>query len=349
MLRITAPVPGLSQAAFSGIKAFLSFRNAVIIAQSRGLPAWQKCQEVSISCYHISAATASFVVLEKESWVFPGHIISWGHDTVKNKIREFVLSQGIDDVGFASVSDYNSPLSPGIETIFPDAKSIVVACVKEMSHVESPNPQIAMNGRLDAQEYVRATNYKIARFLEKECGARAMSVPFSYPLDLSPQNTRSVADVSLRHAAVAAGLGAFGRHNLVIHPRLGPRVLFMAVLTNLALPSDPPVTEEICTRCNICVESCPASALDVEGRTDFEKCYMVLQPYGLGKIIGFWLEWAGKSPDERKKMFFTKDFFMTYQASFIGIHYFCFKCYSSCPAGNPPRFRPSVSRPLPGC
>jgi len=87
-------------------------------------------------------------------------------------------------------------------------------------------------------------------------------------MELSPQNPRSVADVSLRHAAVAAGLGVFGRHNRVIHPRLGPRVLFMAVLTDLELPSDPPITEELCTNCNICVESCPASALDVEGQTE---------------------------------------------------------------------------------
>jgi len=85
-------------------------------------------------------------------------------------------------------------------------------------------------------EFARSANYKIARFLEKECGARAMSVSLSYPLEISPQNALSVADVSLRHAALAAGLGVFGRHNLIIHPRLGPRVLFMAVLTDLALP-----------------------------------------------------------------------------------------------------------------
>lgn len=250
---------------------------------------------------------------------------------IKEKIKNYALSLGIDDVGFAAVSDYNSPQSPKIETLFPEAKSIVVACVKEMSHVESPNPQIAMNGRLDIQEYGRSTNYKIAQFLEKECGARAMSVPLSYPLELTPQNSRSVADVSLRHAAIAAGLGVFGRHNLVIHPRLGPRVVFMAVLTDLALTSDPPCTEELCTNCNICVESCPAAALDVEGQTDFGKCLMVSQPYGLAKIIGFWMKWADKSPDEQKKMLFTKDFFMTYQASFIGFQYFCFKCFSSCP------------------
>lgn len=250
---------------------------------------------------------------------------------MKEKIRNYALSLGVDDFGFASVTDYNSPQSPKIETIFPEAKSILVACVKEMSHVESPNPQIAMNGRMDIMEYARSTNYKMSRFLEKECGAKAMSIPLSYPLELNPQNSRSVADVSLRHAAIAAGLGVFGRHNLVIHPRLGSRVLFMAVLTDLPFTSDPPCTETLCTECNICVESCPAKALDVEGRTDFGKCIRTSQPYGLAKVIGFWMNWIGKSPEEQQKMLLTKDFFMTYQASFIGFQYFCFKCYNSCP------------------
>ena len=105
---------------------------------------------------------------------------------LKEKIKNYALSLGIDDFGFAAVADYQSPQSPKIETIFPGAKSIVVACVKEMSHVESPNPQIAMNGRLDIMEYARSTNYKISRFLEKDCGAKAMSVPLSYPLDTDP-------------------------------------------------------------------------------------------------------------------------------------------------------------------
>ena len=257
------------------------------------------------------------------------------NEALKEKIKNYAMSLGVDDFGFAAVADYQSPQSPKIETIFPEAKSILVACVKEMSHVESPSPQIAMNGRMDIMEYARSTNYRISRFLEKECNAKAMSVPLSYPLDLTPQNSRSVADVSLRHAAIAAGLGVFGRHNLVIHPRLGPRVLFMAVLTDLALPPDPPCTENLCTECNLCVEACPAKALDVEGRTDFGKCIRVSQPYGLAKIIGFWLNWIGKSPEEQQKMLLTKDFFMTYQASFIGFQYFCFKCYNSCPVqGN---------------
>ena len=43
---------------------------------------------------------------------------------MKDKIRKFVLGLGLDDVGFASVSDYRSPQSPDIETLFPGVKSI---------------------------------------------------------------------------------------------------------------------------------------------------------------------------------------------------------------------------------
>lgn len=34
---------------------------------------------------------------------------------------------------------------------------------------------------MDIIEFSRSVNFKLARFLEQECGAIAMSVPFSYP------------------------------------------------------------------------------------------------------------------------------------------------------------------------
>ncbi|MGE5396550.1 MAG: epoxyqueuosine reductase [Chitinophagales bacterium] len=250
---------------------------------------------------------------------------------MKKKIREYALSLGLDDVGFASIDDYQSPRTPEIKTLFPEVKSLVVGAIREGAHTDSPNPRIAMAGRLDIMEYGRSVNFKLARFLERECGARAMSVPLSYPLDMGPGKMGVVSDVSLRHAAVAAGLGAFGRNNLVLHPRFGSRVLFCAILCDLELSSDPPVSDEICNQCNICVENCPAGALDVEGQTDPTKCLKVSQPYGLGKTVGFWAKFVDKSPEEQKKMFFSEDFWTMYQAQFIGFQYFCFKCESCCP------------------
>lgn len=253
---------------------------------------------------------------------------------MKSKIREFALSLGVDDVGFASTEDYKSPRTPDIKVLFPDVKSLVVVAMRESSHIDSPNPRISMAGRMDIMEYARSVNFKLAKFLENEFGAHAMSVPLSYPLDMGPRTMGVVSDVSLRHAAVAAGLGAFGRNNLVLHPRFGSRVLFAAVMCDLELASDPPITEDICNQCGICVDSCPAGALDVEGQTDPIKCLKVSQPYGLGKTISFWSKFADKSPEEQKKMFLSEDFWTMYQAQFIGFQYFCFKCESCCPLNN---------------
>lgn len=254
---------------------------------------------------------------------------------MKQSIREFALALGMDDVGFAAVSNYNSPRSPKIEEIFPAAKTIIVMMVREMSHCESQNPRVAMNGRLDVMEFSRHCSYDLARYLEKNCHAKAMSIPLSYPLDMNPATTGgTIGDVSLRHAAVAAGLGSFGRNNLVIHPRLGSRVLFCGVLTDLEVLPDPPCSENPCIECNICVEQCPAAALDKEGYTDVGKCLRVSQPYGLGKSIAFWNKFISSPAEEQRKMFLSQDYWQMYQAQFIGFQYFCFKCYSECPLGE---------------
>jgi epoxyqueuosine reductase QueG len=253
---------------------------------------------------------------------------------MKDKIKDFVLGLGVDDVGIAAVKDYKSPRSPDLQTIFPGAKSLVVLAYRELSNCESDNMQIAMGGRLDGLEFARSSNYRVARFLEREFRAKAMTVPPSYPLQMSYETKGTVGDVSLRHAAVAAGLGNLGRHNLVIHPKMGTRAVFTAVITNLEFPSDPPVTEKLCTDCNICVENCPAHALDEEGKTDDMKCLKISQPYGIGSAIRFWTKFADSPTEDQKKMVRDVNFWRLYQAGSIGFQYFCFNCMKSCPVGQ---------------
>ncbi len=253
---------------------------------------------------------------------------------MKEKIKEFVLGLGIDDVGVTSVKEYKSLKSPDLQSIFPGAKSIVVLAYQELSNCESENMQIAMAGRLDGLEFARSSNYKVARFLERELKAKAMTVPPSYPLYMSYETKGTVGDVSLRHVAVAAGLGNFGRHNLVIHPKMGSRVVFTAVISNLELTSDPPITERLCTDCNLCVENCPAHALDEEGKTDDMKCLKSSQPYGIGNEIRFWTKFAESPAEEQKKMVRDVNFWRLYQAGFIGFQYFCFNCVKTCPIGQ---------------
>lgn len=252
---------------------------------------------------------------------------------MKEAIRQFALDLGADAVGFAAAADYQSPLSPALESILPGVKSLVVMAYRELSTCESPNPQVAMNGRLDVMEFSRSCNYKLARYLERK-GAKGATVPASYPMAMSLETKGSVGDVSLRHAAVAAGLGRFGRNNLVLHPEFGSRVIFTAVLTDLGLASDPVVAEDPCIYCDVCVEACPGRALDVEGKTALGKCLKHSQPYGIAASIRFWSEFAEASVEGRKAMLTDPHYWRLYQAGFIGFQYFCFRCMASCPVGQ---------------
>ena len=108
----------------------------------------------------------------------------------------------------------------------------------------------------------------------------------------------------------------------------------MAVLTDLPLPSDTPIVEELCTNCDACVKGCPAKALDVEGKTDPLKCLRVSQPYGIGGTISYLGKLMGGSADERKALLRDPMLMNLYQASFIGFQYECFRCEAICPVGK---------------
>jgi epoxyqueuosine reductase QueG len=252
---------------------------------------------------------------------------------MEKRIKAFALDMGVDDVGIAAAARYRSPLSPPLDALLPGAAAMVVMAYKELSSCESPSPQIAMNGRMDLMEFSRSCNYKMARFIERETGARTVTVPVSYPLEMTEETKGCVGDLSLRHAAVAAGLGVFGRHNLVIHPVHGTRILFTAVLTDAALPSDQPLDAELCLHCGACVENCPAGALNEEGQTELMKCLKNSQPYGVGGNIRFWMNYADARIEDQKAMLRDPHYWKLYQAGFLGFQYFCWNCMKSCPVG----------------
>lgn len=253
---------------------------------------------------------------------------------MKDEIRKFAINMGVDDIGFASVKDYHSPKSPSIESIFPGAKSLIVMAYQELDNCESENKQIAFSGRIDQMEFARSSNYKLARFLSREYKAKVMSVPVSYPLNQSKETMGAVGEVSLRHAAVAAGLGNFGLNNLVLHPQMGSRVIFTALITDVDFLSDPPVEERICIDCMACVKACPSGALNNAGKTDVLRCVKNSQPYGLSANIHFWSKFAASSVEVQQEMLKDTNYWWIYQAGYIGLQYFCFNCMKECPIGR---------------
>jgi hypothetical protein len=118
---------------------------------------------------------------------------------MKETIRRFKLDLGVDDVGFVSARDYGSPQSPPLDSIFPGARSLVVLACGELDSCDSPDSHIAMNSRMDLMEFSRSCNYKVSRRLQRTFGARAMTVPVSYPMEMKEETKGAEGQVSLHH------------------------------------------------------------------------------------------------------------------------------------------------------
>jgi len=110
------------------------------------------------------------------------------------------------------------------------------------------------------------------------------------PTDLTPLGQGTYL---ARVAAVQAGLGTLGLNEMLLTPRWGPRCFVGAVLTDLALPPDAPLADELCLgleRCGRCAAICPEQAIPLrqpEGAPlaavrdlDCVACARSSQPYG---------------------------------------------------------------------
>lgn len=253
----------------------------------------------------------------------------------KEEIRKKALDIGADDVGFAAIEDYKSPRSSDPRKIMPGVKSIVVLAYRQTDGgLDTDNMRVAMAARIGVMDYSKGHSYEMCRYIENRFRVKAAPILFSYPLNMEAPRDGVISDVSLRHAAVAAGLGTFGMHNLVVHPRFGSRVIFTGILTELALKSDPPVRNRDCTDCGMCVDNCPGRALEKIGYTDELKCLQVSQPYGIPGLLPFLRKFAGASPEEQKQFLKDPKLMSLYQASFIGFQYCCFNCIAVCPLGR---------------
>lgn len=67
-------------------------------------------------------------------------------------IRHYVMNLGADVVGFTTIADYCSPLSPEPQKILSDVQSMVVMGYRENNGaVESSNTRISMASRMEGK------------------------------------------------------------------------------------------------------------------------------------------------------------------------------------------------------
>jgi Pyruvate/2-oxoacid:ferredoxin oxidoreductase delta subunit len=89
----------------------------------------------------------------------------------------------------------------------------------------------------------------------------------------------------------AAGIGAIGRHGLLVHPKLGSRIRLSAVTTDMPLVISPASSfriKQFCDDCRACADYCPKQAVpsgksrgeDGWGQVNHEACYEGWRDFG---------------------------------------------------------------------
>jgi epoxyqueuosine reductase len=253
------------------------------------------------------------------------------------KVKGAAIETGADLVGIASADCVESSSTRrGPRSVLPQAQSVIVFATRMLvGSIESPSVEVLTYQNLAVYQELERISYWVGRFLEKQ-GYRAATIPAYSPVEMSLETKGFVGAVSLRHVAEAAGLGRLGRSNLLVTPKMGPRVRLGAVVTTAKLETDEPIGEDFCENCQACVDACPIGALSEPGKTHTGGCVRRILPYGLGKLVNFLKKSLDIPKEEIKASFSDPEFWNMYQSLQMGMQYGCHACMNACPVGTKP-------------
>lgn len=176
-------------------------------------------------------------------------------------IKEISTDLGADLAGIAPVDRFNeSPQGFHPLDVLPSCKSVVVLCCRFPGDTYS-----------DPETYTRVRNAMVRKMnkLATDVAGRIRKTGFDAKpvrsINGSWADGRYRGPISLKHAAVFAGLGVIGRNTLLVNNKYGNMIWLSAVLTSAELEPDPLAKYKTCSRkCNLCINNCPSAALGSE-------------------------------------------------------------------------------------
>jgi epoxyqueuosine reductase QueG len=184
---------------------------------------------------------------------------------MKEKIRSIFLSLGADICGFANIDRFSeAPAGFSPSDVYTECKSVIVIAKALPKGLSKVSPRIIYNqfNNVGLAEVDRIS-YLGASEIEREFGCTAVPVPSDGPYDYwDEEKLEGRGTISMKHAAMLAGLGTLGKSTMLINSKYGNMINIGVVLTDIDLESDPPA-EEMCKKgCSLCINSCPVKALD---------------------------------------------------------------------------------------
>lgn len=184
---------------------------------------------------------------------------------MKEHIRKAILNLGADVCGFSHIDRFEeAPRGFHPTDIFEGCRSVIVFGISLPKGLYCVPPRLVYGHFNDATcPEVDRIALLGAKFIEKSFSSAAVPLPCDCPYEYwDADKTEGRGLISMKHAAVNAGLGTLGKSTLLLNPDYGNMLTIGAILTDLELESDP-LDESICIEdCTICITHCPVSALD---------------------------------------------------------------------------------------
>ncbi|MEM3730698.1 MAG: hypothetical protein QW667_00745 [Candidatus Bathyarchaeia archaeon] len=179
---------------------------------------------------------------------------------LKGEIEEFLSSLGAFKVGVADPKHGFEMAKEGChpKDIMENCNSVIAFALHVgLDYYTTLN--YCQRGNVESRILVIYRNWvsqELADFLRGK-GYEAI-VPRGYR-----DEKQRIARLSYKLAAYEAGLGVFGRPSILITPQYGPRVEIGVVLTDARIKPDTPLKDfNPCEKCKLCVNLCPAKAID---------------------------------------------------------------------------------------
>ena len=186
---------------------------------------------------------------------------------LKNAILK-LMEKSVPAVGFAPVERFaDAPQKHQPPGICKNAKTVIVFGIPVPRGVlKSPDYNLYGLHRSYHTAYrdLDTIALGLCNFIESRGDFVAVMIPSYAPMVF--QGVEPWGLLSLKHAAVLAGLGALGRSGQMYHPIFGARLRLAAVVTDAELPGDPVNDQLPCPdKCHACQKICPAGAFTAEG------------------------------------------------------------------------------------
>jgi len=189
-------------------------------------------------------------------------------------IKEHALSLGAHGCGIAGIERFSkAPEGFRPTDVFSKCKSVIVT-MKQMptGSIFAENPVPYTHAAYKMYEEMDRISMELLRFCQAH-GAQAVMVPSDVPyLYWDHENKEGRGIISLKHAAVQAGLGFMGRNTIFINRDYGNMVYLGAILVDAQLEQDELVTDFECLpNCTRCIDVCPQHAIK-DGRVTQKLC-----------------------------------------------------------------------------